>query len=773
LGRGWPADGGTGEGSVDAPTATIDPEHLTIAGAAMGTAAYMSPEQARGEEVDARTDLFSFGAVLYEMATGKQAFNGASSFELREAILARDVTPPQRLNPALDPRLTVILEKALEKDRDLRYQNAADIRTDLKRLKRDTSSGRAAAAREPVAAGLPRQIENGVLAPTLRTRTAFVLAGAALLVTAAAVVMVLESGMFRKSQPRITTRFSIPPPDGYTIAQVPFAPEVAVSPDGRMLAVAFADSKGNQSLWERPLGAAAFQRLDNTDGADLPFWSPDSQFIGFFADGKLKKIPVTGGAAQTVCEVKSGEGATWNEDGVILFGQWQGPIMRVKAEGGEPVPATELKRSNVGEDDIWPQFLPDGKHFLYYAGYNSGNANNSVFYGSLDSQGGKFVVKNESAARFYPPNHILLVRKGNLLAQPFDPSRMEMSGEPVRISEDVYENGGLGRAPFSTSNNGVLAFRGSGAQPVVEGGEQLTWRDRKGTKLAEVGPPGVYDQAVLSPNGKLVAVQVSPQTIGNSNEINISDHIWLLDLSNGVFSRLTFGTDSEYDPVWSPDSRRILYGIDKPLTKYGTLMELELGSSQPKKLYADGKAQFLDDWSPDGKFFIYHDGDNVTFHSLPMTGERVPATLVQDSFARDQFHFSPDGKWVAYNSDESGRLEVYVASFPAMQQKHQVSDNGGGEPIWRPDGKELYYLSLDGKMMAVTVKAGATVETGPPKALFQADAVNPDGELDATEYNVSKDGQKFLVLEPVKAKTPANAPPEQINVIVNWDAAIK
>lgn len=280
--------------------------------------------------------------------------------------------------------------------------------------------------------------------------------------------------------------------------------------------------------------------------------------------------------------------------------------------------------------------------------------------------------------------------------------------------------------------------------------------------MGKVGPPGIYSQAVLSPDEKRVVLEVhtDPEKPTNSN-------LWLLDLSDGVYTRLTFDPSPEIDPVWSPDSRQIVYALLRP--NLPELVQLTLGGAEQKKLYADGKASYVDDWSPDGKSLIYHESDNTTFDSLSMTGEHKPALLIHDAFHRDQMHFSPDGKWVAYNSDESGRLEVYVASFPKMDQKRQVSTGGGAEPMWRGDGKELYYLSLDNKLMAVSMTVGATLETGPPKDLFQTNVVNFYDDFGITAYNVSRDGKKFLLLEPVRSQAYS---PERIHVIVNWDAAL-
>jgi eukaryotic-like serine/threonine-protein kinase len=735
-------------GATDSPTLTAA---ATQAGVIIGTAAYMSPEQARGKPVDRRADIWSFGCVMYEMLAGKRMFEGDTVTDVLAAVIKTE--PDWDALPAETPlRLRELIRRCLIKDPKQRLQAIGEARIAIE----ETIAGGGAIHESPLQAGM------SPLQPW--RRALLVAAGVALGATIALLATVaLNTGLFRKPAPKLgPVRFEISPPEGYAIAPGDFAPEVVVSPDGGMIAVALADSKGKNSLWVRPLSATTAQKLDNTDGADLPFWSPDGQFIGFFADGKLEKIPPTGGSPQTICDAGSGEGATWSQAGVILFGQGDGPVMRVGAAGGDPVPVTELEKGKF-DGNVWPQFLPDGKHFLYLAVNFNARLANSVYIGSLDSLQAKLLMKNQSAGRFYPPSHLLFVRDSTLLAQALDTGRMELQGEPIRIAEGVNAADNA-RAAFSTSNNGVLAFR-SGAHGGPTDQAQLAWYDRKGKKLAQVGPPGDYLQAVLSPNEKFVALQVH---VGTDPKNPDDQDIWLLDLTSGVYSRQTFDPATEWDPVWSPDSREILYELNKPGDPQ--IMELELGSSQPKKLYADGKATYLDDWSADGKFMIYHDSDNTSFHALPMTGEHVPVALWHDAFARDQVHFSPDGKWVAYNSNESGQLEVFVASFPNLEQKRQVSNGGGGEPLWRADGKELYYLSTDGSLMAVDVKAGTTIDTGPPKPLFRADILNPVGDWGETEFNVSRDGQKFLILE--RAKTQQGDHAEQIHVIVNWDAAL-
>lgn len=733
--------------SVELTAMATQAKPLTTEGMIVGTFQYMAPEQLEGKEADARADIFAFGAVLYEMATGKKAFEGKTQASVIAAVLASQPAPISTIQPMSPPALDRVVKKCLAKDPDERWQSAHDLRDELKWV---TEAGSQAGVPAPVVARR-RSRERLVVGALI---------GLSALLLTALVALVVETGVFQKPKPKVgAVRFSILPPEGYTIAPGPFAPEVAVSPDGRMIAEALADPKGTQSLWVRPLSAATAQRLDNTDGADLPFWSPDSQFIGFFADGKLKRIPVSGGSPQTICDAGSGEGASWSQAGVILFGHWDGPVMRVGAEGGDPAQVTELEKGKF-DGNVWPQFLPDGKHFLYFALSFKTPQANSVYIGSLDSLHGKFLLKNQSAGRFYPPSHFLFVRNGTLLAQAFDSGRMEVKGEPIRIAEGINA-ADYGRAAFSTSNSGVLAFR-SGATSEATPQAQLAWYDRKGKKLAQVGPPGHYLEISLSPDERRVAVD----TFAEPGQTLADVHIWSLDLSNGVFTRLTFDSAGEVDPLWSPDSREILYGLNKPGEPQ--IMELELGSSQPKRLYADGKATFLDDWSADRKYLIYHEGANNNFNALPMTGEHVPIALWHDAFGRDQVHFSPDGKWVAYNSDESGRPEVYVAAFPSLEKKQQVSVEGGAQPLWRKDGKELFYLSLGSELMAVTVNEGTAVETGPPRVLFKSSL---DLAPEINQYCVANNGQKFLILEPVKAQAQAKSV-EQINVIVNWDTAL-
>jgi len=741
-------DFGLAKALEETPTGSINTSPMISAAATregmiLGTAAYMSPEQARGQAVDRRADIWSFGCVLYEILAGKRVFEGDRVSDTLAAVLRAE--PDWDAVPAATPpRLRDLIRRCLIKDSRQRLRDIGEARIAIEEMMSGDVGVTLAVA--------SRQSQGPLLRRALLV-TGGIVAGA---IAAVLVTLTLTTGLSRKSEPQLgAVHFEISPPESYTIASDPSVPNVAVSPDGRMIAFAAADSKGDASLWVHPLASTTAQRLENTDGAEAPFWSPDSRAIGYFADGKLLRIPVTRGSPQTLCEAKDWAGGTWSQEGVILFGQRHGPVMRVGAEGGQPAPATKLEKGYIR-----PQFLPDGRHFLYLDHTSSSLSDNAVYIGALGSQQVKFLLKNESEARFSPPDHLLFGRGGVLLAQALDTRRLELKREAVRIAEGV-RGGVLGVAAFSTSSNGILAYRGG--QTNAFGTCQLTWFNREGRKLELAGPPGTYSEIALSPDEKRVAVDVST----DPNDQIGSLHLWLLDLSNGVFSRLTFDSSPEVDPAWSPDSREIIYALGKPGSP--EIMRLTLGSTRPQKVYSDGVAEWLDDWSPDGKYLAYHNDGASAFFALPMAGGAKPITLVQDLFFKDQLHFSPDGKWVAYNSNESGRHEVYVASFPRMDQKRQVSNVGGGEPLWSKDGKELFYLSLDGKMMAVTVSEGTTLETGPPKKLFQTSLNSSVPQT--SQYAVARNGQRFLLLEPVKTQEARRAEP--IRVIVNWDAALE
>jgi Tol biopolymer transport system component len=508
----------------------------------------------------------------------------------------------------------------------------------------------------------------------------------------------------------------------------------------------------------RSLDSLSAQSLPGTEGvlqAASLFWSPDSRFIGFFTTGKLGKVEASGGSLQIICDVPAPpRGGTWNRDGVILFGLTDGALYQVSAAGGEPAPVTTLDQSRFETSHRWPSFLPDGRHFLYVVRNNLADGS-GVYVGSLDSKEVKRLLLTNTNALYVPPGFLLFLRNNALMAQQFSVSTFELSGEPHSIDDHVQFNPALGRGSFSASENGVLAFRfggGLGTQPI--------WFDRNGKEIGSVGTKGIYLNVSMSPDEKQAAVDIADAQTGKND-------IWLLDLVRGIPSRFTTDQAADSNPLWSRDGGEVIFsssreGVFNLYTKKANGVgneELRLKSDETK---------IPDDWSPDGKFIVYESRNSRTkldLWLLPTSGNQQPVSFLQTNFNEQQAQFSPDGKWIAYTSDVSGRPEVYVQTFPASGGPIRVSTSGGAQPQWRRDGRELFYIAADRKLMAVEVKLGETFEAKAPQPLFTTRM------LTITEfrnhYVVAGDGQRFLVNSLIEETATGT-----INVFVNWTAGL-
>jgi Tol biopolymer transport system component len=712
---------------------------LTEKGTILGTVQYMAPEQLEGKEADERTDIFALGAVLYEMATDRRAFFGTSQATLIGAILHTEPQPISAIQPMTPPALDRVVKTCLAKDPEDRWQSAHDVASELKWIAEGSQ------------AGVPVPL---ITRRRARERLAWLLAGVSL---AAAVIIAVVH--FRQAPVEARpARFLLFPPEHTTVALGPAAPHAAVSPDGHYLAFAATDTTSDRktNLWVRPLDALAAQKLAGTEGANLPFWSPDSRFIGFFAQGKLKKIDAFGGAPQTLCDSPAGNGGTWNREGVIVFApNREGALARVSAAGGIPAAATALDRRRQEIGHAWPQFLPDGRHFLYLA-LSGQRENRGLYVDSLGSEGPRRVLKTEVRAAYTPPGYLLFVQQGTLMAQRFNPNRLQLIGEPVAVAEGVAYNSFNGRDTFTVSENGVLVYRTGrpGGLPTSE----LVWFDRGGKRVGSVEGLGLYLRPALSPDGKRIAVQrLDPQT-GTFD-------IRLVDLARSTVLRLTFGSSNQTHPVWSPDGGRIVFTSDRDGTS-NLYQKSSSGAGSEELLLQSDTAKYVTDWSPDGRFIAYEKQDPRTgldLWLLPLFGDRKPILYLQTEFNEGQGQFSPDGRWMAYASDESGRREVYVQTFPASGGKWQISTAGGTYPRWRRDGKELFYIAADQKLMAVAVQTDSTLQAGRPQALFE-----PRFFLPVIPYTVLPDGQRFLVNTPLEED---NSSP--MTVVLNWMAELK
>jgi Tol biopolymer transport system component len=681
---------------------------LTAEGTIVGTFQYMAPEQLEGQEADARTDIWALGCVLYEMATGKRAFEGKSQASLISAIMSGTPAPMSQLAPLNPPALERLVTACLAKEPDERIQTAHDVKLQLQWI---AEGGSQAGVAAPIAARRKS-----------RERIAWGLVAGLAVVAAAFAVVALQP----KPAPKPVT-FELTPP-----AQVRSIDLPRISPDGRRLAFNARDSAGVGSIWVRQMNSIEAQRLQGTEGASRPFWSPDSRFLAFFSGGKLYKIDLTGGPPLAICDAPRGADGSWGAKDVILFdGSASDSVQSVPASGGVATGATVIDRAHGQSYTAWPEFLPDGRHFLYIA-YGAGPGAQELRVGSIDSKETQALGPVESRVE-YASNYLLQVSNGILVAQRFDPGSRKLVGDPFPVAENV-EVGGAAAARFSVSEEGTLVFRAS----VGGGAEELVWMDRAGKRLGTVGSPGRYQGPALSPDGTQLAVAVLPRD-GNSS-------IWIYDLDRDLGSRFTFADDNARDPAWSPDGSRIAYWQTGASSR-GAYVKQTGGSGAESLLYRAAFQGGLGYWSSDGRWLSYIvRGETSTWDiyalSLRDSLRSVPVRVTP--FHEYAPAFSPDGSLLAYGSNESGGGEVYVQAFPGPGGKWRISNSGGTEPHWRADGREIYYLGPSRTMMAVTVEPGTPPRFSLPRELFVTRASS--NALTRNRYDVSKDGQRFLIL---------------------------
>ncbi len=711
----------------------------TMQGVLLGTAAYMSPEQARGKSVDKRTDIWAFGCVLYELLTGKQAFEGETVTEILASVLKGE--PDWRALPLATPaQIFGLLRRCLQKDKTVRLQAAGDARIEIH------EALTAPATTEPIVA----QLRN-------RERLAWSLAAVLFVALVAALALGAFAHFRSVLQDTQTTRFFVSPPENWNLALLSdsagaLRAPLAVSPDGHRVAFVAANAEGKYLVWVRSLDTLAAQALAGTDDAVAPFWSPDSSSLGFFAGGKLKKIEVSGGPPITLCDAVRPAGGTWSRDGVIVFGPaYATALQKVSASGGVPTAATTLGQ---GEISHWrPFFLPDGRHFLYRAVTNSGGG--PIYVASLDSTERKLLFNSDSNNVVYTPGHLIFLRETTLMAQPFDGRRLVLTGDAFPIAEQIQTLGSPPIGVFSASENGVLAYlTGSGAA-----GSPLVWVDRTGKQIGVLGDSAAYSDLELSPDGKRASVSIPDQT-GRRD-------VWLYDVARGLRTRYTFGPTMAQTSIWSPDGSRIVFNSNRK-GRYDLYQKASSGAGADEVLVEDNLDKYPTSWSPDGQFILYSQpggpAGTASVFVLPVSGDRKPHPFLQTPFNETEGQFSPDGKWVTYVSNESGRNEVYVAPFSGPGGKWQISTAGGSFPRWRHDGTEIFYVAPDNKLTAAAVNGkGSSFEVGAVKPLFQMRTTGA-----RYEYAVSADGQRFLI-----NTFPEQAASAPITVVVNWTAGLK
>jgi Tol biopolymer transport system component len=707
---------------------------LTQEGTILGTFQYMAPEQLEGREADARTDIFAFGAVLFEMATGKKAFSASTQASLITAIMSREPEPVSSMQPMSPPALDRLVQTCLAKDPEDRWQSAHDVAGELKWISESSRSGMAA----PVA-----------MRRRSRERLAWGL-GVLLLLGAVVLALTVARGPAAPAAKPVRFQISIPELGTSSIG-------LAVSPDGSELAYVAPASGSAAAIWLRPFDSLEPRLLAGTEGAMTPFWSPDGGSIGYFAGGSLKVVEVTGGLSRTLSSgANDPRGGTWSRDGTIVFApDFQSVLLRIPAAGGSATPVTTFDATRKEQTHRWPSFLPDGRHFVYYASKGSGEEPGEIFLGSLDGGPAKHLMSSVSMAVFAPPGYLLFDRGRQLAAQPFDSSRLESRGAAIPIAGPVMRIAEYsGYRQITVSNNGVLAYQAGGDRRT----NRLVWLDRSGREVGKVTQDASYYAPRLSRDGSRLAVTRwdADTTVGD---------IWLFDLSRNLGSRLTVNAADDTLGVWSHDDRSVVYSSSRD--GVNDLYQIRADrSGAEERLLQSGNWKVPDDVSPDGRNLLYEtikDG-RISLWVLPLSGDRTPAPFVAGQMSTFGGQFSPDGRRVVYTSGDSGRPEVYVTDFPGPAGKWQVSTEGGQMPLWRADGREIFYYAPDGNLMAADVVTGPAFSTGAPRALFKIRmGVSPD-----RQYDVSPDGKRILVAVYSGAGEELPA-----SVVLNWNAGLE
>ena len=704
-------------------------DDLTAPGVILGTAQYMAPEQLEGKEADARTDVFAFGSVLYEMLTGKKAFDAPSDAMLVASIMTAQPPALATVQPRLPASLDYLLGRCLAKDPDDRWQTTRDLLAEIERIR--TDPGAVAASIVPSSR-------------TKLTRLVAAFAAGALVVALGAAAL----NRFQRPAPDEAVWLSLlPPPDGFDLS-----PDPAVSPDGRYIAYKAQDRSHRTHIWLKALGGPNAAPIPGTEGTDYTsahFWSPDSRSLGFFAQRQLKRIAIEGGTPQVLAPAPEPRGGTWSRDGTILFTADARSLLRVPAAGGA---VTNVADPADGVR-LFPHVLPDGRHYLFWSNGTQGQGR-GIYVGAIDSVDARRISEAQSAAA-YSQGHVFFARQGALFVQPFDLDRRELSGEPRQLADGVGVGYGNPFSPtFSVSDGGVVTYWGGTTNPIT----QLLWFDRQGQPIASVSRSAIHSGFTVDRDARRAALEWRDPS-------NSAIDIWLLDLASRA-GESRFTSDGRFSgPVLSPDGRRLAM-----MERGRGIVIQSLGSTTASDVVVPGaSSKWLSAWSPDGRLLAYTDLTPTTWRlwTVPARADGQPALYREATFAIGSLQFSPDGRHIAYTSDESGRVEVYVDSFPTPDNRVRVSTDGGSWPKWRRDGRELYYLAPDRRLMVAAVTPGETGPTfAPPEALFEGPGVNPDETR--TQFEPSPDGSRFIFNGRV-----ADATPRGLAVIVNWPALLR
>jgi serine/threonine protein kinase/Tol biopolymer transport system component len=718
----------------------------TAAGSLLGTFQYMAPEQIEGDRGDARSDVFAFGCVLYEMLTGRRAFDGKSSAAIMAAILEREPALLVALDPQIPPLVASLVEKCLAKSPEDRWQSAADLGTALRWI-----------------AAAPPGKQPGAEATTVPHRSTWksaALVTGLMLLALAIGAMLARRYLASTAVPANESRFEVTPPPGTMWSPSPVAStaQLALSPDGRQLAFIAAPARETPRIWIRALDSLQARPLEGTDDAAFPFWSPDGRSIAFFAGGRLKKISTAGGTPQVLADASLGRGGSWSRDDVIIFTPSPNTgIWRVPAAGGPPSPVTRIQADRSGDTHVYPQFLPDGRRFIYYARSDNPELQ-GIYVTDLASEEPTLVIHNYGVA-VHAPGYLLIVRDGTLFAQAVDDATMLTRGDPMSVAGGVgFTLGTIGYSPVSATGS-TLAYGPSVRLPTA-----LQWRDRTGAAVGPVVARGDYRSPRLSVDGQRVALTLLEERAA-------SPDIWILELARGTFTRVSHDQATDWFPVWAADGERLFFGSARG--RATTLFQKDLrGMSGEEALHPPTVARYPLDVTSDGRL-VYQTGapaggGGYDLGMIKLTEGRTPVVLLSTPFNEVQARVSPNNRWMAYASDESGRFEVHVRGLQSASGQWTISPAGGMQPEWRRDGRELFYVSRDRKLMAVPVTIdGDTFSAGVPRPLFEVGLPEPIPPYTG-DYAVSADGQRFLLNAVVDQP---NTPP--LTVVLNWAAALK
>ena len=726
-----------GDSSLTAAATATSP--LTAEGTIVGTFQYMAPEQLEGEIADVRSDIFAFGTTLYEMATGRKAFQGKTQASLIASILEREPPPIASVQPLSPPALERLVRTCVAKDPNERRQSMHDVLLDLKWIAEAGSQ-----------AGVPIPVTTR---RRVRARLAWSLA--ALFFVAATVLAVMTARLASREEPVV--RAFVPPPPGAIFDFTGRRPGlVQISPDGKRLVFGAEDESGEQILWVREVDALAARPLAATAGAEFPFWSPDSESIAYFADGKLRKIDAAGGPSIPLCDVENGpKGGTWGSKGTIVFTPSnQNPLFRVSSAGGDPVQITEVDEDAGYNGHRLPHFLPDGKHFLFVArkpgSSSAGQTEGTVMLGSVDGDEPRVIMERETNA-IYSSGHMLYIQEGVLMAQPFDAGRGETTGEAFPIAEHVEFHQWSSFGVFSASRNGVLVYQADAPDETF----RLGWFNREGKPDGTLGEPAAYDDPRISPDGRHVAIAIADVASGNAD-------IWIYEIVRGIRTRFT--TDEAFDrrPVWSPDGREIVFTSNRGDTGLDLYRKSFVVPEEPSLVVARERGQNPVSWSPDGRYISYQEGANI--YAQPLEDGAEPIPISTTDFLEFGPQFSPDGQWVLFVSNETGEFEWFATPFPGPGRKWQISAAGAdGSAHWTRGGREIVYVDPENRLVAVDVQAGPGADEltiGAPRILFDLPGTIED-------YDVTADGERFLFVQ-----SPTVQADEPLTLVVNWTADI-